>query len=234
MGVQWNRYHRKGVFLTFQQLQIGDECDSFHLFGSIFSIKYRKEMSSVLVVLLGKNVSTFHCHPFSFLNGLIFYSRFKSGDGSLWLPFPGSFSYNKNTMAETKTLTAKEILDKKFTKDVKGYDALEVDDFLDRVIKDYQTFQNEIARRDAAIAEEKKQMLALQAQNNTSALETAKQRIHELELENASYKNKLAGIASADPNLNVQNINYIKRIQALESFVWQLGYDPRTLKKRNS
>ncbi len=137
-------------------------------------------------------------------------------------------------MAETKTLTAKEILDKKFTKDVKGYDALEVDDFLDRVIKDYQTFQNEIARRDAAIAEEKKQMLALQAQNNTSALETAKQRIHELELENASYKNKLAGIASADPNLNVQNINYIKRIQALESFVWQLGYDPRTLKKRNS
>lgn len=140
----------------------------------------------------------------------------------------------KQGMAETKILTTKEILNKKFTKDVKGYDALEVDDFLDHIIKDYQVFQAEIARRDAALLEMQKQALARPAQNTSSELAEAKKRIHDLELENASYKNKLAGISSADPNLNAQNINYIKRIQALELFVWQLGYDPRTLKKRSS
>ena len=148
--------------------------------------------------------------------------------------FSRLFLIIKQGMAETKILTTKEILNKKFTKDVKGYDALEVDDFLDHIIKDYQVFQAEIARRDAALLEMQKQALARQAQNTSSELAEAKKRIHDLELENASYKNKLAGISSADPNLNAQNINYIKRIQALELFVWQLGYDPRTLKKRSS
>ena len=48
-------------------------------------------------------------------------------------------------MGNEKTLTEKEILNKKFPKDIKGYDAAEVDLFLDQIIKDYVTFQKEIS-----------------------------------------------------------------------------------------
>ena len=43
-------------------------------------------------------------------------------------------------------LTSQEILQKDFKKQMRGYDQNEVDEFLDNVIKDYETFNNEIDR----------------------------------------------------------------------------------------
>ncbi len=43
-------------------------------------------------------------------------------------------------------LTAKEILEKDFKSGFRGYDQDEVDQFLDLVIKDYETFHQEIER----------------------------------------------------------------------------------------
>lgn len=135
-------------------------------------------------------------------------------------------------MAEKKTLTEKEILNKKFKKDIKGYDAQEVDQFLDLVIKDYLTFQKEISALNATIASYKDKESKLEEKSNSNDVLFLKKRIHELELENASYKNKMGGLEAND-KVNVENIDYIKRIRQLETFIWQLGFDPTTLKKRN-
>lgn len=135
-------------------------------------------------------------------------------------------------MAENETLTEKEILNKKFKKDIKGYDSQEVDQFLDLIIKDYITFQKDIAALNAEIASCKAQITKLEAKSSSNDVLTLKGRIHQLELENASYKNKVGGLELND-KVNVENIDYIKRINTLETFVWQLGFDPKTLKKRN-
>lgn len=132
-------------------------------------------------------------------------------------------------MAEIKTLSEKDILNKKFSKDIKGYDAQEVDLFLDQVIKDYVSFQKEIATLNAEISSLKGEKSKLEEKSNNSDVSALKKRIHELELENASYKNKFSGLQNVD-NANVENIDYIKRIRQLENFLWQLGFDPKTLK----
>lgn len=132
-------------------------------------------------------------------------------------------------MAETKTLSEKDILNKKFSKDIKGYDSEEVDLFLDQVIHDYVVFQKEIGALNAEVNSLKGEKIRLEEKSNSSDVLTLKKRIHQLELENASYKNKFNGLQDVD-NANIENIDYIKRIRELENFLWQLGFDPKTLK----
>ncbi|WP_080146416.1 cell division regulator GpsB [Marinilactibacillus piezotolerans] len=43
-----------------------------------------------------------------------------------------------------RELTQKEIVEKDFKKNVRGYNQVEVDEYLDVVIRDYESFQNEI------------------------------------------------------------------------------------------
>ena len=43
-----------------------------------------------------------------------------------------------------RELTQKEILEKDFNNKMRGYNPTEVDEFLDIVIRDYESFQNEI------------------------------------------------------------------------------------------
>ena len=47
-------------------------------------------------------------------------------------------------MAE-KNLTAKDILQKEFTRDFRGYKASEVDEYLDSIIRDYDSYQKDVA-----------------------------------------------------------------------------------------
>lgn len=49
-------------------------------------------------------------------------------------------------LSDKVKLTAKEILEKDFKTALKGYNKDEVDQFLDLVIKDYETFHQEIER----------------------------------------------------------------------------------------
>jgi len=136
-------------------------------------------------------------------------------------------------MANEKTLTEKEILNKKFPKDIKGYDAAEVDLFLDQIIKDYGTFQKEISAMNAEILSLKGKLHQIEQANAKPDVVALRRRIHALELENASMKNKLVGIQEGD-KVSSENMEYIKRIRMLENFIWQLGFDPKTLRKRNS
>jgi DivIVA domain-containing protein len=50
----------------------------------------------------------------------------------------------KDMLSDKVKLTAKEILEKEFKSGVRGYKQEEVDKFLDLVIKDYETFHQEI------------------------------------------------------------------------------------------
>lgn len=47
-------------------------------------------------------------------------------------------------MAE-KNLTAKDILQKEFTKGMRGYSTAEVDEYLDMIIRDYDSYQKDVA-----------------------------------------------------------------------------------------
>lgn len=49
-------------------------------------------------------------------------------------------------LADKVKLSAKEILEKEFKTGVRGYKQEEVDKFLDMVIKDYETFNQEIEK----------------------------------------------------------------------------------------
>jgi DivIVA domain-containing protein len=63
------------------------------------------------------------------------------------IDFPRCFCHNNLAravagMADKVNLDIQTILDKEFNVDFKGYNATEVDTFLDLVIQDYQTYQD--------------------------------------------------------------------------------------------
>ncbi|WP_181348342.1 cell division regulator GpsB [Thalassobacillus sp. CUG 92003] len=49
-------------------------------------------------------------------------------------------------MGENVNLEAREILEKEFKTSMRGYNQEEIDEFLDLIIKDYETFNQEIER----------------------------------------------------------------------------------------
>ncbi|WP_102346520.1 cell division regulator GpsB [Bacillus sp. Marseille-P3661] len=74
-------------------------------------------------------------------------------------------------LSDKVKLTAKEILEKDFKSSLKGYNQDEVDQFLDLVIKDYETFHQEIELLQQENLRLKKQLEEGQKKNtNTSSI----------------------------------------------------------------
>ena len=77
-------------------------------------------------------------------------------------------------MAE-KNLTAKDILQKEFTKAMRGYNTTEVDEYLDNIIRDYDSYQKDVAylknenERLISKVDELSKQLALAKKNGPSA-----------------------------------------------------------------
>lgn len=73
-------------------------------------------------------------------------------------------------------LTAKEILEKEFKIDTRGYRLQEVDSFLDLIIKDYQEYNNIIREinRDRKILLEENDKLKQELRNLRSGIEAAR------------------------------------------------------------
>lgn len=115
------------------------------------------------------------------------------------------------------TLTREKILNKQFTKNVKGYDPFEVDDFLDIVIQDYGAFKSYI--------EENKRY------TETLEMENAKlrEKMRTIELENSRMQARLNGIKEGD-KVTKENIDLLQRIHALENFLYSQGYDVNNIK----
>ncbi len=99
---------------------------------------------------------------------------------------------------DKKFLTAKEILEKDFKIDARGYRPQEVDEFLDMVIKDYVSFENNTRK---LIAE-----------------------IKRLELENDKLKSDVRNLKSsldiAGSNKGITNVDLLKRVSDLEKVVY--------------
>ena len=116
----------------------------------------------------------------------------------------------------TISLNSQLILKKVFTPDVKGYDADQVDEFLDQVAGDYVAFE-------AYYNDSKKYIVDLETQ-----LRKARERGSELEVENARLSKRLDGIKDTD-KVSPENIELIQRIQRLEKELFRLGVDPRKI-----
>jgi DivIVA domain-containing protein len=99
---------------------------------------------------------------------------------------------------DKRFLTAKEILEKDFKIDARGYRPQEVDQFLDLIIKDYVDFET-----------------------------TAKRLVNEikvLENDNAKLKSEIRNLKAkleiAGSNKGVTNVDILKRISDLEKVVY--------------
>jgi DivIVA domain-containing protein len=97
-------------------------------------------------------------------------------------------------------LTTKDILEKEFKFDARGYRPQEVDKFLDLVIKDYTEYQSIIKK------------LAVEIKNLESENQSLQSEIRDL-------KSKL-DIATSNTGKNVTNLDIIKRISDLEKIVY--------------
>lgn len=120
-------------------------------------------------------------------------------------------------MAIKLTLTAKEILDKSFPGVPRGYDPLLVDEFLDKIIKDYVTVENNVLDEASVIAK------------LTQEVEKLKKEKQDLEIENGKYKERFSNIKATD-NVTADNIDLIKKINKYEKFIYQMGYNPKNIK----
>ena len=113
-------------------------------------------------------------------------------------------------------LTKEAILNKQFTPNVKGYDPSEVDDFLDRIIEDYKTFEK--------FEKESKEYI--------QSLETENRRVKEaykaVEVDNGKMRARLEGIKEGD-HVTKENIELLQKINKYEKVLYAKGIDPRKL-----
>ena len=99
---------------------------------------------------------------------------------------------------DKRILTAREILEKDFKVDARGYRPQEVDQFLDMIIKDYVTSENN----------EKKLINEIRALENDNA---------KLQAEIRKLK---ASLDIAGSNKGITNVDLLKRISDLEKVVY--------------
>lgn len=101
---------------------------------------------------------------------------------------------------QTFELTVQQILDKQFNVDFKGYNAQEVDEFLDRVIHDYQQYEEKL----------KECTDTLLRYENT--IESLKNQISDLQ----SRLN-----CKEEVSTNSSNLDVLKRLSRLEAEVFK-------------
>lgn len=120
-------------------------------------------------------------------------------------------------MAGKLNHTSEELLDLVFKKNVKGYDADQVDMVLDQIIEDYAYYEK--FRSEAA-----PYIVELEKKNRTLGEE-----VKRLEMVNAQYKNRLDGIKD-NAQVSTSNIEYLNRINKLEKELYKHGVDPTRIK----
>ncbi len=118
----------------------------------------------------------------------------------------GKLNFNTNTL-----------LNLKFAKNVKGYDAYQVDMTLDQILADYNFYES--------FYTEAKQYIA--TLENT--VKKQKDEIREKDVEIAKISNRLEGINKAT-NVSSDNISLLRRIDLLERALYKKGVDPTKIK----
>ncbi len=120
-------------------------------------------------------------------------------------------------MAIKLKLNSKEILEMKFPNVPRGYDPLYVDEYLDKVIRDYKLVEANCLVENSEIDSLNAKITALEKE------------IENLKIENEKYASRLKDINEND-NVSIDNIDLVKRINVLEKFLYQHGYIPSQIK----
>ncbi len=108
-------------------------------------------------------------------------------------------------MAKETNLTAQEIYEKQFHVVLQGYEASEVDSLLDKVIEDYQLYEDKMEELGLALARYEAKIKELQSQ------------VFALEQEKSNMKEQ---INSDFINGNTDQVDILKRIARLEEAVF--------------
>ena len=114
-------------------------------------------------------------------------------------------------------LNSQKILDKEFSAKKPGYDALEVDKFLDIIVEDYYELEKYISN------------LEKQYDELNKTVKLYKGRLDQMEIQNAVMTDKLSNISNNE-SASLANIDLLKRISLLEQALYKAGVDPSKIK----
>lgn len=115
------------------------------------------------------------------------------------------------------SLSSRDILEKEFKKNVKGYDPLEVDEFLDKVLQDYRIIDDVVINLNNKVEQLQKQLGALQRDYD------------DLEVSSNSQIQRKSTFAVNDYS-RLDNLELLKKIGAYENKLYQMGVDPSKIK----
>lgn len=121
-----------------------------------------------------------------------------------------------NSMTIKLLLDSNKIYHKVFEGTKPGYDALQVDSFLDIVIKDYETMETYVRESNQELDELNNKVKMLNEQ------------LTKVEAENVNLKKKMGDIA-ANSETSLSNLEHLKRISALEKALAKAGINPNTV-----
>lgn len=103
-----------------------------------------------------------------------------------------------------------KIVDKEFKGKKAGYDALEVDKFLDLIVQDYLQFENYIKELNEKISYTESLLSVLKKKNN------------KLEMDNEILQAKMESIKDND-QVSLGNLDLLKKISKLEQKCYEAG-----------
>ncbi len=117
-------------------------------------------------------------------------------------------------------LTQQTILEKKFKPNVKGYDPLEVDKFLDLVINDYGVVEEKAKKSEEEVLALKREIESLKATLRESEKNLSIEKSKNVVLE----RNKVSDHNGLDP------IELLQKCSKYEIKLYELGCDPSKVK----
>ena len=120
-------------------------------------------------------------------------------------------------MAIKLKLNSQQILETKFPNVPRGYDPLYVDEYLDKVIKDYKLVEGNCLLEQREVDGYKEKIAKLESD------------LEELRIKVSKYEARLKDIKEND-KVSMDNIDLVKRINQLEKFLFQHGYIPDQIK----
>lgn len=117
-------------------------------------------------------------------------------------------------------LSAQEVNSKEFSGKNGGYDALQVDKYLDLIVSDYIAFEQYVNTTNKTVK-------AFEDLRRTC--ETYKVKLSESEYKQALLQEEL-NILKQNEGISVSNIELLQRISVLEQALYKLGKDPSKIK----
>ncbi len=121
-------------------------------------------------------------------------------------------------------LTAQDIYDKEFTVDSRGYSANEVDAYLDLVIEDYQSYEEQAQKLSSALVSCDQKIRELTEENQTLRVEynAMQQELLALRQQVQGYQSQIAtNVASiTEVAVNEEGLSLEERIERLEKAVF--------------